>query len=943
MTLELRAVGATTTRGASAARRGRGGAIGSRRWGRVTSRGGAAGWRSRGWGSPRGRRGRSRRRPGSPASSPGRSTRSRTGSRHGVHRGRAREQGGDGRAARRLRRAPAARAAARGASRADVDRLDPSRLSLLAPPGSVTLHGRGACEGREARRHGRADRPAAWSARGSAAARWGRSTSPRRPVAAGWRWRGWMRGRPVVPSAAGSGGARGARCPGRSRSPPATWACWGATWRRSSAGRFRTWRARDAPRSRSPGPRGLRGSLLTSTPAGSPSGTRSPRGRTCASRWRGRSPRSRATVQARLAARVGTLAPSGRGEARGARRGRRRPFLRGERPLARPRPGPRRRCAAGSGRSGAPSTLRELVVAWPGTRFALARPAAFDLVDPAVDRLALAAGEQRLEAAGGVRRGRDHRGPAAARRYRSGAPPARPAADRGRAGGDADPRRAGERDGAPRRASTPPSGSRAPRPGEVGGLQLLGDVAWDGEAGAARGGPRARPRAGRGSRPVARPPGRPLRARKPYEELRVEVHGKAVPLDELVWLAGSYALVSGDVDLTATSRAASARPTLRAGDRRSRNGTWDDLEELAPTPRSTRRRAGCASGRAARSPGRRPPPARRSCRWTWRRLFARPRGRGRGRAARTGNARAAAAGPLAEAARRQAGAPRRPRRPRERRGEPRREPRRAAGDGAAHPRRRRRLGRARRSAGGSRSRSRPGGAAARWSCELAGEAGGAGSTARIELPPERLARPAGARGGAGPPGRGLAAERPRGLGRRASSSLGGAVEGRGALRGTLAAPQAELALSADGAVVEGRPLGAVELDARYAAAAHHRRPGAAAAGRRDAPRRRRARPPARARGRRRADPLGAVGGRSWWRRRSTSGSCRRWRRGSCARRPAPRASSWRRWAARRAASARHHPGREGAARGRGDGRVDRRHHRGRAGRRGAPSPCAASR
>ena len=221
--------------------------------------------------------------------------------------------------------------------------------------------------------------------------------------------------------------------------------------------------------------------------------------------------------------------------------------------------------------------LGEALVAWPGTRLTLERPARIDLATPAVSRLALAAGAQRVEVDGGLRRG----GKLEGRLRLVGIDLAR--LPRGLLPADAAPEGILTLDAlasgtaeAPRIDAT--VGVTGASIFQVGGLRLRGKIAWDGEAERV-GADLGLVREAGGSidvsldLPIAR-----ARARA-HEVLRVEVRGKDVPLDELVWLAGSYALVSGDVDVTIGITGSVGAPVLHAS-AEARNGTWDDLEKL---------------------------------------------------------------------------------------------------------------------------------------------------------------------------------------------------------------------------------------------------------------------------------------------------------------------------------------------------------------------------
>ncbi|HSN13260.1 MAG TPA: translocation/assembly module TamB domain-containing protein, partial [Anaeromyxobacteraceae bacterium] len=456
-------------------------------------------------------------------------------------------------------------------------------------------------------------------------------------------------------------------------------------------------------------------------------------------------------------------------------------------------------------------TLADALIAWPGTRFTLERPSKLDLSMPSVDRVALVADTQRLEAEGGVRRG----GRLEGRLRLTGFDLAR--LPRGFVSSDAAPegiltvdaRASGTRE-APHVEAT--VGVTSGSAFQVGGLELLGDVTWDG--GLARieadlGLVRARGGVIDVSLdlPVA------LADARESERLRVELHGKGVPLDELVWLAGSYALVSGDVDFTANLTGSVGSPELHAS-ATVRHGSWEDLEELAleataDTPRDRLRvlangslggaPAASLEGEVALELSRfltRPRDAIAAARRAALSLTLRVPGLDLKRLAGRLDLPPDLAGRLG--------------------GEV------AVGGSLASPRGTARISVDEVAALGAR---RVGG---RIDVALAPERTGAivdlrlaGSPAvrldgTIELPAERLLD------------RGSLTAAPVRVDVRVArselaawggevASLGGWVEGKGSLRGTLGAPQATLSASASGAVVEGRPLGELTIEGRYAA------------------------------------------------------------------------------------------------------------------------------
>jgi translocation and assembly module TamB len=453
--------------------------------------------------------------------------------------------------------------------------------------------------------------------------------------------------------------------------------------------------------------------------------------------------------------------------------------------------------------------LSGLAVAWPGTRFALVRPARLALAVPAVDRLVLAAGEQRIEVEGGLRRdgGLDGRlrlvGLDLARLPRGLLPPE--AAFEGQLNLDA--RASGTRR-APRLDAT--VGLTGGSAWEVGGLSLLGDVAWDGELDRIEGDlGLLRARGGAVDLsfdlPVA------LGRARGYEELRFELRGKGVPLDELVWLAGSYALISGDVELTTIVTGSVGAPVLHAT-AKVRGGTYEDLEELdgdaaldVEEDRARLRASGALSGTPAFAADAALPVALARFLTAPREALESLRRAPATLALRLpGISLKPLAGHLelpADLAGRVEGEAN-------------------LGGGLAAPRGTARLSVAGGSGWGARAVD------GRLALALAPERSGATLDlqvsgrppahvdARIDLPVERLGDRA---------ARAAAPFRLEASLQRSELSawggeviaLGGTVEGRVSVQGTLGAPTGELALSATAAVVEGRPLGALALAARY--------------------------------------------------------------------------------------------------------------------------------
>lgn len=455
--------------------------------------------------------------------------------------------------------------------------------------------------------------------------------------------------------------------------------------------------------------------------------------------------------------------------------------------------------------------LQEGLLSWPGTVFALARPARVGLTIPGVDRLILASDAQRVEVVGGL----DRSGKLEARLRLQNLDLARLPRGLAPPGADfeglltIDARASGTRE-APRVDAT--IGLTGASAWDVGGLQLLGEATWDGEL--------ERVEADLG---LVRERGGAIdlsfdlplalgRARA-YEELRVELRGQAVPLDELVWLAGSYALVSGDVDLEATLTGSVGAPALRATVA-VRNGTWDDLEELglegtvdAPGDRLRIDASWTLAGAAAGS-------GVAKLALDLSKLLARPReaiaAARRGPLDLTLRIPSVSIRPLAGRLKLPADL------------DGRLDAEANLGGSLAAPRGTARIALEGAAGWGARA------VTSRMDVALAPERSGiavelrlAGKPAArldgtIDLPSERLLDRAAIaaapfRAEATIPRSELAAWGGEIL------ALQGTVEGRAALRGTPGAPQGELSFSATDAVVERRPLGAVAIDARYAA------------------------------------------------------------------------------------------------------------------------------
>jgi translocation and assembly module TamB len=455
--------------------------------------------------------------------------------------------------------------------------------------------------------------------------------------------------------------------------------------------------------------------------------------------------------------------------------------------------------------------VEALTLAWPGSAFALAAPARVDLQAPAVDRLALASGAERVELEGGAARD----GTLAARLRVAGL-------DLGRLPRDLlpsslalsgaltlDARATGPR-AAPRVEAT--VGLAGAEVLGVGGLSLLGEVAWD-AAGSRAEADLELVRARGGAVALSLDAPLPIGRAGPAEPLRVELTARAVPLDELTWLAGSYALASGDVDASVTLGGTAGAPTLRASGR-LRDGTWEELEgfELEGTLEVAGERARASA--AAALDGRRVATAEAEARLDLGRLLRRPREALA--ATRTGAASlegrvtdlelrrlAGWLGLPADLAGRLGGEARLGGRA----DAPRGTVQLALADGAGWGAR----------AVGLRAElaladARTGGAVA---LALGGRDAGR-LDARIDLAAERI--PDRAALAAAPLQLDLSLP-PGDLARWGGDlvALGGTVEGRASVRGTPGAPRAELRLEARGATIEGRPLGELVAEGRYVA------------------------------------------------------------------------------------------------------------------------------
>jgi translocation and assembly module TamB len=452
--------------------------------------------------------------------------------------------------------------------------------------------------------------------------------------------------------------------------------------------------------------------------------------------------------------------------------------------------------------------VRHLVLAYPGSRWALAAPASVDLRAPAVDRLELADLPQRLVVEGGV----GPRGALAVRAAVSRLDLARlpagllPAAGlRGEVSGHVDARGTAERPIVEGRLSVENGGY-----GRLAGVAVAGEGRWDGAA-----------RRVAGTVSVARAEGgtvdaqldlpAPLAGRH-AEAVRVRARAAALPVAELLAAAGR-ADVPADgklglelkVDGTAGAPSAALEVTLA-------DGVWEDLEDLGVTATVEAPGATARLLVSATLAGRRVLAAEASAPLDLGELAARPAETARGLARAPLHATADVLALELAAVSGRAGVPRD-----------------LAGVLEAHAE----LGGTAQAPRVRATAALTGGAAGAWrglGAQLRASAGDAGLavdgvvsvqgdealrvTGTLGLRPERL----GDRRALAAAPLHLEASIPRvALGRAAGEvyPLAGTLEGRVTLSGTPRAPELRADLSGAGVAVKGRPLGDATAKARY--------------------------------------------------------------------------------------------------------------------------------
>jgi translocation and assembly module TamB len=226
-------------------------------------------------------------------------------------------------------------------------------------------------------------------------------------------------------------------------------------------------------------------------------------------------------------------------------------------------------------------TLRvsELTVGYPGTRYALVAPATVQLEGPAVDRLELASGAQRLALEGGLgkRRALDARLRVSALRLEALPAGVLPERDGLSGAVDLDLRARGTL------ARPVVEGTVALEGGAfrmLAGLRAAGDLRWDG-------GTRrlvatlAAGRADGGAADVSVDAPLPL-ARRPGERLAVRLRGDALPVEELLRVAGSAAPAAGRLALDVRVEGTVGAPAFR-GEAALSDGAWADLAAVGAT------------------------------------------------------------------------------------------------------------------------------------------------------------------------------------------------------------------------------------------------------------------------------------------------------------------------------------------------------------------------
>lgn len=453
--------------------------------------------------------------------------------------------------------------------------------------------------------------------------------------------------------------------------------------------------------------------------------------------------------------------------------------------------------------------LARLALGYPGARWALVRPAAVDLRAPSVDRLELAAGAQRIAISGGLAAGGRLAARAELVRVDLARLPAGILAEEDRVRGAL----SGTVDASGTRARPVLSADLSLAGGAfrgVEGLALAVGGRYDGAARRAVASVSAARAAG-GTLDAAIDLPVPLRGR-PAEGVSIRIRAEALPLAEVLATAGADVPADGVLAAEARVTGTAGAPSLSAEASISR-GAWKDLDELGATvaveAAGERLRVSLSASRA----GRRVVGADAEAPLELSALLARP---GETlRALRDGPVEAGLAVTaldLAELAGR-AGLPPG-----------------IAGvvDGRAH------LSGSRRAPRGAAALDLSGGAWKGWTrvgahVELGVDAGGLSASGRMSLAgtealrfrgalgirPERLARrdellAAALRVEASVPRLDLAA--PAGE----TMPLAGTIEGRLVAAGTLRAPEVTLEASGEGLAVKGRPLGGARATGRYA-------------------------------------------------------------------------------------------------------------------------------
>lgn len=221
--------------------------------------------------------------------------------------------------------------------------------------------------------------------------------------------------------------------------------------------------------------------------------------------------------------------------------------------------------------------LSELVLGYPGTRFALVRPAVLTLAGPSVDRLELAAGPQRLGVEGGIVHGAIEARLWAAHLDLAGLPRGFLPEGTGLAGDLSLEARA---TGTARRPSVAGSLTLAGASFRgLDGLQALGNFRWSaadrriaGDVGVVR--------AAGGSIEVSADLPTSFGAARAAEPVAASVQAEALPAAEILDALGATLPADGRVGLAATLAGTVGAPALRAT-AEVQDGAWDDLDGLA--------------------------------------------------------------------------------------------------------------------------------------------------------------------------------------------------------------------------------------------------------------------------------------------------------------------------------------------------------------------------